>query len=97
MLKAGITLTKRLESAGGVGRGRNKLSFHSLRHSFNSALANAGVSQEIRQKLTGHRDVVSNKVYTHFDFPILKDAVALIPQIGTGRQKGHGKTRRKPR
>jgi integrase len=32
-----------------------KRTFHSLRHSFSSALANAGVSEEIRMKLTGHR------------------------------------------
>ena len=36
------------------GRANSSLSFHCLRHSFNSALANAGVSQEIRMKLTGH-------------------------------------------
>ena len=36
-----------------AGRANSNLSFHSLRHSFNSAMANAGVSQEIRQKLPG--------------------------------------------
>ena len=96
MVKAGITLTKRLESAGGVGRGRNKLSFHSLRHSFNSALANAGVSQEIRQKLTGHRDAVSNRMYTHLDFPILREAVENVPSV-TSRVKGIGKKGRRRR
>ena len=51
-----------MERAGieaGVGptkerRNVSKLSFHSLRHSFNSALANAGIPPEIRQLLTGH-------------------------------------------
>ena len=55
MIKAGIKLKKRLESAGKAGRGRNELSFRSLRHSFNTAMANAGISQEIRQKLTGKK------------------------------------------
>jgi integrase len=82
MVRARIVIEKRLESGGGVGRGRNKLSFHSLRHSFNSAMANAGVSQEIRQKLTGHRDIDSNKLYTHLDFPALEAAVKLVPSIG---------------
>ena len=36
------------------GRGNTTKSFHSLRHSFNSALANAGVARELRQVLTGH-------------------------------------------
>ena len=39
------------------------LTFHSLRHSFNSAMANAGVSQEIRMKLIGHVSAEMNKGY----------------------------------
>ncbi len=81
MVKAGIELKKRLESAGKAGRGRNELSFHSLRHSFNSAMANAGISQEIRQKLTGHKDVDTNTLYTHLDFPALKAAVDAVPSL----------------
>jgi len=81
MVKAGIPIEKRLEAAGGVGRGRNKLSFHSFRHSLNSAMANAGVSQEIRQKLLGHRDEDSNKVYTHLDFPALQAAIEVVPSL----------------
>ena len=81
MIKAGILIEKRLESAGGLGRGRNKLSFHSFRHSLNSAMANAGVPQEIRQKLLGHRDADTNKLYTHLDFPALRAAVDAIPSL----------------
>jgi integrase len=43
------------------GRQNSSLSFHSLRHSFNSAMANAGVSQEIRMKLTGQVSTEMNK------------------------------------
>jgi integrase len=32
----------------------SKRSFHALRHSFTSALANENVSSELRMKLTGH-------------------------------------------
>ena len=81
MIKAGIEMQKRLESAGGVGRGRNELSFHSLRHSFNSAMANAGIAQEIRQKLTGHRDKDTNTLYTHLDIPALQSAVNAVPSL----------------
>ncbi len=81
MVKAKIPLRKRLEAVGEVGRGRNELSFHSLRHSFNSAMANAGVAQEIRQKLTGHRNADTNKLYTHLDFPALEAAVRAVPSI----------------
>jgi integrase len=63
------------------GRANNSLSFHSLRHSFNSAMANAGVSQEIRQKLTGHVSAEMNTRYTHHELAPLRAAVALIPPV----------------
>lgn len=58
-----------------------KLSFHSLRHSFNSALANAGVSQEVRMKLTGHQTVAMNSNYTHHELETLGNAVAKLPSL----------------
>lgn len=81
MITAGISLEKRLEATGKAGRGRNLLSFHSLRHSFNSAMANAGVPEEIRQKLTGHRDKDTHKIYTHLDFPALHAAIKTVPTL----------------
>jgi hypothetical protein len=65
------------------GRANSSLSFHSLRHSFNSAMANAGVSQEIRQKLTGHASAEMNKIYTHHELEPLRAAIATLPAIGT--------------
>ena len=55
MAQAGIrqrVIRERDES--GSGRRVNALSFHSLRHTFNSALANAGIPEETRMALTGH-------------------------------------------
>lgn len=60
-----------------------KLSFHSLRHGFNSALANADVSQEMRMKLTGHLSAAVNSRYTHHDIATLGQAVAKLPRIST--------------
>ena len=62
-------------------RTRASLTFHSLRHSFNSAMANAGVSQEIRQKLTGHSSAEVNKLYTHHELEPLRKAIARLPRI----------------
>ena len=73
---------KRTQASG--GRTLSSLSFHSLRHSFNSAMANAGISQEIRQKLTGHTSAETNKVYTHHELEPLRAAIAVIPRIGGG-------------
>ena len=65
----------------GKGRSIHTLSFHSLRHSFNSEMANAGISQEIRQKLTGHATTEMNKVYTHHEIKPLQQAIATLPFV----------------
>jgi len=57
----------------------SKRSFHALRHSFNSALANAGVPEEVRMKLTGHATPVMNSKYTNLQEKTLKDAVPKMP------------------
>jgi integrase len=54
-------------------------SFHSLRHSFNSILANVGVSQEVRMKLTGHQSKPMNERYTHLQMETLKNAMDAVP------------------
>jgi integrase len=64
------------------GRANSSLSFHSLRHSFNSAMANAGVPVEIRQKLTGHASAEMNAIYTHHELEPLRAAVAKLPALG---------------
>jgi integrase len=80
MERAGIQ-GRLLRERNGEGRSQSSLSFHSLRHSFNSALANAGVDQEIRQKLTGHASVVMNEVYTHRELEPLRAAIAALPSV----------------
>ena len=67
-IDAGVARTK----SGVAGRNVSRLSFHSLRHSFTSALANAGVPAELRQKLTGHADAKSHAIYSHFELEQLR-------------------------
>ena len=62
------------------------LTFHSLRHSFNSTLANAGVSQEIRCKLTGHTSFAMNDKYTKFNIPPLQSAIENMPMLESSLQ-----------
>lgn len=62
-----------------------KRSFHALRHSFNSALANAGVPEEVRMKLTGHATPVMNSKYTHLQEKTLKDAVTKMPLFNSSK------------
>jgi integrase len=64
------------------GRKVYALSFHSLRHSFASILANAGgVAEELRMALTGHTAREVHRRYTHHELARLRDAVALLPRI----------------
>ena len=69
------------QKPGGEGRTVRTLTFHSLRHSFNSALANAGVAQEVRQKLTGHESAEMNKRYRHHELEPLRAAIRVIPSL----------------
>jgi site-specific recombinase XerD len=67
-----------IESKNIQGKGKKKfncLSFHSLRHSFNTNLFNNGISQEVRMKLTGHSSVAMNTRYTHQDLAPVQKAV----------------------
>jgi integrase len=80
MHKAGIK-GRVLREANGAGRSQSSLSFHSLRHSFNTALANAGVGVELRQELIGHSSLEMNKLYTHPDIEVKRKAIALLPKI----------------
>ncbi len=67
--------------ASGEGRSTTSLSFHSLRHSFVSALANAGVEKDLRKRLSGHADDQSHARYTHHDIENLRGAVAKMPSV----------------
>ena len=83
---------RRIMKAAGVdaqtvtGKGTRKfsrLSFHSLRHSFNSGLANMGVDQETRMAMTGHTSRAVNSGYTHLALERLNAAIQKLPTIGT--------------
>jgi integrase len=56
-------------------------SFHSLRHSFATILANAGVPEEVRMMLTGHSERAMHQKYTHINVDVLRDAIAVLPRI----------------
>ena len=63
------------------GRGNTTKSFHSLRHSFNSALANAGIARELRQVLTGHASETYERTLYARELQPLRDAVSVLPRI----------------
>jgi len=44
-------------------------------------MANAGVSQDLRQRLTGHAAKAINDRYTHTELDTLRNAVLLVPGL----------------
>jgi integrase len=79
MRKAGVD-SQTVKGAGNQMFSRR--SFHALRHSFTSALANQNVSSELRMKLTGHKTEGEHRKYTHHEIDNLRAAVKKIPSLG---------------
>ena len=55
--------------------------FHSLRHTFVSFAANAGVPLHIVQSIVGHESTAMTRHYYHENIAALKSAVAAIPTL----------------
>lgn len=90
MKAAGVTAGVAREKAGKAGRNLTSKSFHSLRHSFNSWLANAGVPQEIRQRILGHASVAMNDGYTHMSPDTLRAALVGVPLVSIQPEADNG-------
>ena len=78
VVKAGLDL--QTVQGGGV-RKISRRTFHALRHSFTSALANAQVAPELRMKLTGHSSAAIHRGYTHHEIEVLRGAVNKLPSL----------------
>lgn len=65
--KAGIERGKRERQVGSKGQTWTGKTFHSLRHTTNSLLANAGVSPDVRRQILGHASDKMNARYTHLE------------------------------
>lgn len=59
-------------------------SFHSLRHTFVSLSANAGVPLPVVQSIVGHCSTTMTRHYYHENEDVLRQAVEAIPAIGAG-------------
>ena len=72
MREAGVSAGK---ITSGTRRKQNERGFHSLRHTFISALAAADIPAELRMKLSGHADLKSHSGYTHTENRQLAEAL----------------------
>lgn len=78
MKRAGVAATVTLPGEIVASR-----SFHSLRHSFASWLAEGDIHADVRQKLTGHSSAGVHAKYTHHD-AALDRAIKVLPDFGRG-------------
>ena len=80
MRKAGLDL----QTVKGAGNQMfSRRTFHALRHSFTSALANQNVSSELRMRLTGHKTEGEHRKYTHHELDNLRAAIKKLPSLGS--------------
>ena len=75
---ANIQTSVKLE---GRHRRAPEATFHSLRHTFVSFAANAGVPLHIVQSIVGHESTAMTRHYYHENLDALKSAVAAIPTL----------------
>jgi integrase len=78
--EAGVKVEE-VEAEGEKGRKRKTLGFHSLRHTFVSGLADAGVAPDLRKALAGHASDAMSERYTHRSSESLRAAVEALPPL----------------
>ncbi|NBB86990.1 MAG: tyrosine-type recombinase/integrase [Bacteroidetes bacterium] len=59
-------------------KGRERLRFHSLRHTTGAWLASKGVSARIIQEILGHATPVTTEIYSHIAGPAVEDAMERV-------------------
>jgi integrase len=67
-------------------RAVSSLSFHSLRHTLASELANKHVNEETRMKLLGHSTREVHQTYTHQEWALLRAAMDVVPDVMENRR-----------
>ncbi len=82
---AEITNEAASQPVDGKGRTVFRYGFHSLRHTFVSLMANAGVAKELRMKLAGHTSNVHDR-YTHHELETLRGALVDFPRFVEGKK-----------
>ena len=80
MERAGVHSAVKREKSG-KGRTVRARTFHALRHSFVTSLANAGVSFEHRKLLAGHVEDAITENYTHDQTEQLRKSVVKLPGL----------------
>ena len=75
----GLKPTAELEE--GRARAAAAFGFHSLRHSFVSFAANAGIPQAVIAEIVGHGSPAMTRAYSHADEKAKREAIAALPIV----------------
>ncbi len=81
LLKKAKVESKITPKGGKEGRARFALSFHSLRHTFVTGLAQQGIAVDVRKKLAGHASDQVHEIYSHHDVEVMRKAVGSLPPV----------------
>jgi integrase/recombinase XerD len=65
-------IIKELASRAGINK---KISPHTFRHSFATALVEAGADLRAVQQMLGHESITTTEIYTHIDREYLRDVI----------------------
>lgn len=83
MVKAGI-VAKVGKKKTGKGRQMSKKTFHSLRHTFTTALAESGAADAVTKSMTGHTTDEAFRRYIHLGLDAQREALKAFPMIIAG-------------
>ena len=75
----------------GITDQKQRISFHSLRHTFGSQLAAAGFPILLIQELMGHQSLEMTSRYSHFAPGLRQDAAKALGELFKGKQNGQEK------
>ena len=81
IMDAGKIERRTVRAADKGRRAQHARSFHALRHSLTSTLANLDVSEELRRRIVGHESAEVHSGYTHHERETLARAVEKMPSV----------------
>jgi integrase len=84
MVRAGVAVGKG-EAKEGKGRQTRTKSFHCLRHTMISRMANAEVSADVRKAIAGHSTDTAHRRYTHLSLDAQRQATEKLPAFAVAQ------------
>lgn len=81
LMKKADIVTKSGKKKTGKGRQMSKKTFHSLRHTFTTSLAESGAADAVTKSMTGHTTDEAFRRYIHLGLDAQRKALSALPKI----------------